>query len=545
MKARLAPLLVLAGAAAFAQVTPERLRSAATEAGSWLTYSGDYAGRRFSPLAQIDTGNVTHLAVQWIYQTATLGKLETTPLVIDGVLYATGPDNVAFALDPKSGRPLWRYQRSLPPKLNVCCGKVNRGFAALGDRLFLATLDAHVVALDAKTGSVAWDVEAADYRTGYSFTLAPLAIRDKVIVGVAGGEWGTRGFVDAYDAATGRRLWRFHTIPGPGEPGHETWSGDSWKTGGTPAWMTGSYDPELDLVYWPTGNPAPSNSGAGRPGDNLYSNSMLALEAESGRLRWHYQFTPFDLHDWDATQVPVLLDVPFGGKPRRLLLQANRNGFYYVLDRKSGELLLARPFAQVTWAKEIGRNGRPIVRPESNPTADGVRVCPGAAGATNWMSPAFSPQTGLFYVSAREQCDVFTTANEVNRPGRPWIGSVYAPATGEKDWGAVRALDPTTGALRWEFKHYSAPWAGVLATAGGIVFTGDMEGYFLALDARTGEDLWHFQTGSPIYAAPMTYLLDGRQHVVIASGGALLDLALSSPTAAASTPPSSAGAPAR
>jgi alcohol dehydrogenase (cytochrome c) len=529
MKARLAILLTLAGAVVSAQVTPERLRNAAREAGSWLTYSGDYASRRWSPLTQIDTLSVKRLAIQWMYQTGTLGKLETTPLVIDGILYGTGADNVAFALDPRSGRPLWRYQRALPAKLNACCGKVNRGFAALGDRLFLATLDAHVLALDARTGHVAWDVEAADYRTGYSFTLAPLAVKDRVIVGVAGGEWGTRGFVDAYDAATGRRLWRFHTIPGPGERGHESWTGDSWKTGGTPAWMTGSYDPELDLVYWPTGNPAPSNSGVGRGGDNLYSNSMLALDAETGQLKWHYQFTPFDVHDWDATQIPVLLDAPFRGRPRKLLLQANRNGFYYVLDRATGELLHTLPYARVTWAKEIGKDGRPVVRPDSEPTPEGTYTCPGAAGATNWMSPALSPQTGLFYVAAREQCDVFTTSNESNRPGRQWIGSVYMPATDEKDWGAVRALDPLTGNLRWEFKHYSAPWAGILATGGGLVFTGDMEGYFLALDARTGEELWHFQTGAAIYAAPMSYQLDGRQHVVIGSGSALMDFALPTP----------------
>jgi alcohol dehydrogenase (cytochrome c) len=529
MRARLVVLMLLGSAIASAQVGPERLRNAAREAGSWLTYSGDYASRRFSPLTEIDPRNVRRLAVKWIYQTGVLGKLETTPLFIDGVLYGTGPDNVAFALDPRSGRPLWRYQRNLPAKVNVCCGRVNRGFAALGERLFLATLDAHVVALDARTGQLVWDVEAADYRTGYSFTMAPLAIGDKVIVGVAGGEWGTRGFIDAYEAATGRRLWRFYTIPGPGEPGHESWSGDSWQVGGTPAWMTGSYDPELGLLYWPTGNPAPSNSGAGRHGDNLYSNSMLALEVETGRLRWHYQFTPFDLHDWDATQIPVLLDAPIDGRPRRLLVQANRNGFYYVLDRVTGELLRTRPYARVTWAKEIGKDGRPVVRSESDPSPEGTHTCPGAAGATNWMSPAFSPKAGLFYVAAREQCDVFTTSAEINRPGRPWIGSVYVPAAEEKDWGAVRALDPLTGELRWEFKHFSAPWAGVLATAGGLVFSGDQEGYVIALDAATGEERWHFQTGAAIYAAPMTYRLDGRQHVVIGSGSTLLDFALPDP----------------
>ncbi|HLY19433.1 MAG TPA: PQQ-binding-like beta-propeller repeat protein, partial [Bryobacteraceae bacterium] len=352
--------LVLAGplirpTAARCQITYERILQAADEPQNWLTYSGSYRSWRYSKLAQINTSNAQRLVTRWVFQTAALGQFETTPLEIDGVLYGTGQDNRAFAVDARSGRAIWRYQRHLPDKVQACCGMVNRGFAALGDRLFMATLDAHVIALDRKTGNLIWDVEAADYRQAYVFTVAPLVVKDKIIVGVAGGEYGVRGFIDAYYAESGKRAWRFYTVPGPGEPGHETWTGASWKTGGAPAWITGSYDPELNLVYWPTGNPSPSDYGGERGGDNLYSNCMLALDTDSGALKWHFQFTPHDLHDYDATQIPVLLDAAWQGQPRKLLIQANRNGFLYILDRTNGQFLSGRPFyPQLTWAKGIG-----------------------------------------------------------------------------------------------------------------------------------------------------------------------------------------------
>jgi alcohol dehydrogenase (cytochrome c) len=345
-----------------AQVTTQRILDAAREPQNWLTYSGTYRSWRYSTLDQINVSNAAALTVRWVFQTGSLGQFETTPLVIDGILYGTGQDNRAFALDARTGRAIWRYQRSLPDKIQACCGMVNRGFAALGSRLFMGTLDAHVIALDSKTGNVVWDVTAADYRAGYVFTVAPLVVKDKIIVGVAGGEYGVRGFVDAYSAETGKRLWRFNTVPGPDEAGHETWQGDSWKTGGAPAWLTGSYDPELNLIYWGTGNPSPSDYGVERKGDNLYSNTMLALDADTGKLKWHYQFTPHDLHDYDSTQVPVLVDEEWQGQPRKLLIQANRNGFLYVLDRTNGQFLQAKPFAEVTWAKEIAalaRSARP------------------------------------------------------------------------------------------------------------------------------------------------------------------------------------------
>lgn len=510
-----------------AQVTYERLLKAAQEPHNWLHYSGDYSGRRHSALKQIHTGNVEHLRAQWVFQTGAAGsKFEVTPLVIDGVMYVSAQDNRAYALDARTGRIIWRYQRSLPEKIALCCGRINRGLAALGNKVFLATLDAHLVALDAKTGNVVWDAEAEDVRKGYTFTVAPLVVKDKVIVGVAGGEYGIRGFIDAYDAETGKRAWRFYTIPGKGEPGNETWAGDSWKYGGAPAWLTGTYDPELNLVYWGTGNPGPDLHGGDRKGDNLYSDSVVALDADTGKLKWYFQFTPFDVHDWDATQVPVLLDTEFQGRPRKLLLMANRNGFFYVLDRANGKFLLGKPFARVTWAKEIGADGRPVVLPGSDPTPEGNYVCPGLAGGTNWMSPSYNPQTGFFYVAVREQCDLFYTAPQKYREGQLFFGSLFHARPGEKDWGAVRALDPRTGQMKWEFKYYSAPWAGTLSTAGGLVFAADLEGYLIALDAETGKSLWNFYTGSSIAASPMTYAVDGKQHVVIPSGSALFSFTL-------------------
>ncbi|HEV2388474.1 MAG TPA: PQQ-dependent dehydrogenase, methanol/ethanol family [Candidatus Acidoferrales bacterium] len=513
-------------AAARAQVSYRQILEAPQRPDNWLTYSGDYSGKRYSALDQVNAANVARLAAAWVFQTAVDGKFEATPLVIDGVMYATGPEDNAWALDARTGRTLWHYQRPLPVKIPACCGRVNRGFAALGNKLFMATLDGRVVALDAKTGNVIWDVAAADSQKGYTFTVAPLAVKDKVVVGISGGEYGVRGFVDAYDAETGRRAWRFYTVPGPGEPGHETWAGDSWQRGGAPAWITGSYDPELNLVYWPTGNPSPSDDTSERAGDNLYSNSVLALDADTGKLRWYFQFTPNDAHDWDATQVPVLLDMNLGGRPRKLLALANRNGFFYLLDRTSGQFLLARPFAHVTWASGVGPDGKPQVLPGTAPTKEGTVVCPGAEGATNWMSPSYSPQTNLFYVAAREQCDVFTASPQPFHPGRPYIGSVYFKPDDQPAWGALRALDPATGQIRWEFKYLTPPWGGALSTAGGLVFAGDMEGYLVAYDAGTGKPLWHFETGSPVYSAPMSYAIDGKQYIVVASGNALFAFAL-------------------
>jgi alcohol dehydrogenase (cytochrome c) len=516
----------LAAPAARAQAGYEAIKNAAATPQNWLTYSGNYSGTRFSSLKQINAENVHRLAAAWVFQTHIEGKFEAIPLVEDGILYFSTAEDNAFAVDARTGRAIWHYARPLPAKIPACCGRVNRGLALLGSRLFMATLDGHVVALDRKTGNVLWDVKAVNYTKGYTFTVAPLVVKDKVVVGVSGGEYGIRGFIDAYDAATGKRAWRFYTIPAPGEPGNRTWAGDSWKRGGAPAWVTGTFDPALNLIYWPTGNPSPSDDTSVRGGDNLYSNCVLALDADTGKLKWHFQFTPGDSHDWDATQVPMLLNLEIGGRPRKVLALANRNGFFYVLDRQTGKFLFAKTFVRQTWAKGIGADGRPEVLPGTAPTKTGTVVCPGAAGATNFMSPSFSPQTSLFYVAAREQCDIFTATPQPFHAGRLYIGSTYFKPSSDKPWGALRAIDPSTGRVKWEFRYVTPPWGGTLATAGELAFAGTMEGNLIAFDARTGKALWHFQTGSAIYSSPITFSANGKQYIAIASGGALFAFAL-------------------
>jgi len=507
----------------YGQVTPERLLNSAKEPQNWLMYSGDYAGRRYSALEQINVSNARALVPKWVYQTVAVGKFETTPLVVDGILYGTGQDDRAFALDARTGRPIWQYQRTLPADVRPCCGRVNRGLAILDDKVFLGTLDDHVISLDARTGNVVWDVNAFDYKKGYSITLAPLTIKNMVIVGVSGGEYGIRGFIEAYDAATGERKWRFYSVPGPGEPGHETWEGDSWKLGGAPAWITGIYDAATNTTFWTTGNPSPSNRGEGRAGDNLFSNSLLALDPDTGKLKWYYQFTKHDEHDWDATQVPVMFDD--GGK--HFIAQANRNGYFYLLDRATGKLIFSNPYAKVSWTNSKDIEGRPAALKDASPTPEGNRVCPGAAGATNWMSPTYDPQTKLFYVTAREQCDIFTTGPEPYDEGHAYYGSAYFPNDdAEPFWGALRAIEPLTGKIKWEWKHPSPSWSGVLSTAGGLVFTGDAEGNFIALDATTGKALWHFQCGAGVYAGPISFAVDGKQYVAVAAGSALFAFAL-------------------
>jgi alcohol dehydrogenase (cytochrome c) len=522
-------LLLCGGARVRAQVSYQRLLGADHEPQNWLTYSGRYSGWRYSGLDQVNTGNASRLVMQWTFQVSDLGQFETTPLAVDGVLYGTGQNDRAFALDARTGRAIWRYQRNLPEKLQPCCGMVNRGFAILGNKLFMATLDGHVIALDTRTGNLVWDVKAAESHEAYTFTVAPLVVKNEVIVGISGGEYGVRGFVDAYDADTGRRQWRFETVPGPGQPGHETWAGDSWKTGGAPAWITGSYDPELNLIYWPTGNPSPSDYGGERAGDNLYSNSMLALDADTGKLKWYFQFTPHDLYDYDATQIPVLLDAEWDGQPRKLLVQANRNGFLYVLDRTNGKFLKAAAFGNVTWTRNIGPDGKPVLNPELVPNPLGSRVCPGALGLTNWYSPSYSPDTKLLYVATSDECDIFTSAPQPYRVGHDFLGSVYVPDPIVRPTGALKAIDPTTGAVKWEFKYFSNPNGGALSTAGGVVFAGESDGNFIALDGRTGKDLWNVQLGAAIYSTAITYRLDGKQYVVIPAGSALFAFAIAQP----------------
>ena len=493
----------------------------------WLTFSGNYNGQRHSPLTQIRPRNVNRLAPVWTFQTGTLTRgrgFETTPLIYDGVLYVTGSNNFAWALDARTGRPFWEYRRELPDDLTYgASAPVNRGFGMLGDRLFMVTLDAHLVALDRRTGRLLWDVELEDYRIGYAATLAPLVIDDKVIVGLSGGEYPTRGRIDAYDPVSGNRIWRFYTIPEPGEPGSETWpNADVMARGGGATWMTGSYDAELDLLYWGTGNPNPDYYDAERPGDNLYTASIVALEGATGRLRWHYQFTPHDTHDWDANHVPVLADLELDGELRSVVMVANRNGFFYMLDRTTGELLHASPFTDTTWAREIGADGRPIVLNE-----DGAAGClPDQHGGTNFMPPSYDPALETFFVTARETCATFVPHVPEFVPGVATTGGVVW-SDRDAGYGALRAIDVRTGERKWEFRYPTPTMAGVMTTATGLVFAGDHEGNFMAFDSRTGENLWHYQTGSRIWgAAAMSYLLDRKQYVLIPSGGTLVAFAL-------------------
>lgn len=510
-----------------ADVSFDRIVHAQNDPRNWLTYWGDYHAIRFRDLKQINDKNVGKLRLEWMFQSDIVGAFETVPLVVDGVMYVSTPDASAYAIDARSGRQLWRYQYHIPKDARYCCGDANRGLAILGGRIFMLTPDARLLALDARTGSLVWSVEVAP-STGGSFggAEAPLVVKDKVVVGVAAGDYGIRGFLDAYYADTGKRAWRFWTIPGPGEPGHDTWGGDSWKHGGGATWMTGTYDPELNTLYWGVGNPAPDMVGSVRPGDNLYSDSLIALDPDSGKLKWHYQFTPHDMFDWDATEVPMLLDLSWNGRVRKLVVQANRNAFFYVLDRATGEFLMAKPFAKQTWAKGMDGKGRPIQVPNLDPTPKGTLVCPQCAGATNWMAPSFNPGTGLFYFNVREGCDKYFSKAPIYKEGQSYWSTFYRGEPVGDEAGRVTALDPLTGDTKWTFPLHTSPWAGTLSTSGDLVFAGDEDGYLMALDARTGKLLWRVNTGHRIVTSPITYELDGKQYVTLPSGAALLTFAL-------------------
>ena len=512
----------LAPGLALGQVTYERILNADKEPGNWLTYSGNYSSHRYSPLDAITRDNVASLRPVWVFQTGGGGSLETSPIVVDGIMYITQPPGTVIALDGRTGRTLWSWSRPMPEKLlTLGFPRTNRGVAILGDTLYYGTLDSHVVALDASSGAVRWEKEIADNALGYSITAAPLAVKDKIIVGISGGEAGVRGFLDAYDAATGERLWRLWTVPGEGEPGNETWGGDSWKTGGATTWLTGSYDPDTNLLYWGTGNPAPDWNGDSRPGDNLYSCSLIAVDLDTGALEWHFQFTPHDVHDWDANQIPILVDANLGGETRKMVAMANRNAFFYLIDRTSGEFLLANPYSKQTWAKEIDETGRPVVLPDTEPTEEGNFLWPSLQGATNWFSPSYSPRTKMLYVAVREMSSYYFKAESEYEPGTSFLGGGERALQGDDAAGAIRALDISTGEVKWEFRQHSPPWAGVLSTAGDLVFAGTEEGNFFALDAESGEPLWHFQTGDDVRSNPIAFEIDGKQHIAVASGQVL------------------------
>ena len=516
----------------FTAVTFDRILHSDREPQNWLTYSGTLLGGRYSRLTDLTPENVGDLELAWIWPSQSTGRFEATPLVADGVLYTVQAPNDVVALDAISGEVLWTFKYSPVPGVRATAGggRPNRGLAMLGGQLFLGTLDAHLLAIDARTGRLNWNTTVADaadpackppdvqWAPCYVITHAPLVVKDKVIVGTGGGDgdragYGIRGVIAAYDAVSGKQVWRFHTIPGPGEAGHESWSGDSWKTGGAGVWQVGTYDPELNLTYWGVGNPVPTADGSSRRGDNLYSASVLALDADTGALRWHYQFTPHDEKDWDAAQVPVVTELVWRGRPRKVMLFANKNGLMYVLDRATGELLLGKPFVEVNWFAGFNEHGRPLT--SHTPAA---RRIPTTLGGTNWHPASFSPKTGLFYVAARER----------REPG---------PGNG---FGSVRAIDPTTGERRWEFVLNDAVFSsGVLTTASNLLFAGvvgdtasgpsasrRVDGYFYALDAATGARLWRTSLAGSVHGSPITYMAGGTQYVAVSAGNLLFAFAL-------------------
>jgi alcohol dehydrogenase (cytochrome c) len=505
-----------------------RYRSVTSQT-DWPTYHGVPGGNRYSTLEQIRKDNVARLAPKWSFTLEGAGRLQVTPLVVDGVMYVTNA-NECYALDAGSGRALWHFK---PPRTRGLAGDassgINRGVAVAGERVFMVTDHAHLLALDRYTGRLVWDSEMADWHQNYGATSAPLAVGNLVVSGISGGDEGVRGFLAAFDQATGKEVWRFWTVPGPGEPGSETWQGKSTEHACATPWFTGTYDAEMKTLFWPTGNPCPDYDGTGRLGDNLYSDSVLALDVATGKLKWHFQYLPHDVWDWDAVQPPVLVDTLWQGKPRRLLLHANRNGFFYVLDRTNGALLLAKPFVKkLTWAKEIGADGRPVLNPDQDPIPEGRSVCPSVEGATNWFSTSFNPKTGLYYVQTLEKCTLYTRKPDEWKPGRSYFGGATSQAPDGPGQKVLRALDIQTGRIVWELpqRGEADSWGGVLSTASGLVFFAEDSGAFMAVDATTGAPLWQFQTSATWKASPMTYVFDGQQHIAVAAGPSILSFAL-------------------
>jgi alcohol dehydrogenase (cytochrome c) len=516
----------------------ERILKADQEPQNWLSYSGNSMSQRHSRLTQITPANAGNLTLKWVFLPRTLDKEEVTPLVVDGVMYTIQSPNDVIALDAATGKTIWTYlHKPAAGTVNPCCGNLSRGVAILGDKLFLASLDAQMIAIDAKTGKELWKTQAADYKQQYSFTVAPQVVKDKVITGVAGGEHGIRGFIAAYDVNTGKEVWRFNTVPGPGEAGYETWLGkdgkpnDSYLHGGAPIWVTGSYDPETNLTMWGTGNAGPDWNGDARLGDNLYSSSVVALDADTGKLKWHYQFSPHNEFDWDATQVPVLADIQFQGRPRKVMMWANRNGVFYVLDRTSGQFLLGKPFTKVNWLTGFDEKGRPMQAPGIVPTKEGTLVYPGNQGGTNWYNPSFSPATGLFYIPTWENSSSTYVKGEEPpefHDGQSFTGTFpRGGATTDDQFSSIVAMDPNTGERKWAFRM-SAPSieGGILTTASNVLFGGGRDGQFVALDARDGKLLWETNLGPSVSAGPMSYMVNGKQFISVQAGSALYTFGL-------------------
>lgn len=506
--------------------TGDRYREV-TSQKDWPGYNGDPGGNRYTTLSEITPANVAKLGPKWVFTLPNTNRLQLTPVVVGGIMYVPAP-NECYALDAGSGRQIWHYRRGRTAGLRGADS--NRGVSVAGNRVFMGTDNAHIIALDRFTGRLVWDTEMADWHQSYFTTSAPLAVGGLVVSGVGGGEHGTRGFVAAYDQETGKEAWRFWTVPLPGEKGSETWQGKGIAHGGAPTWFTGTYDAAADVVYWPTGNPSAEYYGDDRKGDNLYSDSILALEAKTGKLKWYYQFTPHDLWDWDATETPVLVDTTWEGRPRKLLLHGNRNGFFYVFDRTDGKLLLAQPFVRnLTWAKGIGPDGRPIKNPDQEPTPAGTRVCPSQDGATNWFSPSFNPATGLYYLQTFEKCSIYTKTE----PGewtalREYLGGTQKRAPNQKPERILKAIDIHTGKIAWELPQPgpAESWGGTLSTSTGLVIFGEESGTLMAADAKTGKPLWSFPTNQLWKASPMTYEFDGHQYVAVAAGSNIISFGL-------------------
>lgn len=505
-------------------VTQEMLAGAPASTDRWLLYGGGYRNWRHSPIESLNPESVKRLEPAWGFPTGTTGQFSASPTIYGGVMYVTSSYNRLFALDAKTGALLWRYDHPLPADLRLCCGPANRGAAITGDLVIMATLDAKLVALDRTTGELRWQADIAPYDAGYSATSMPLIVGDKAFIGVGGGEFGIRGFFDAYDTATGKLIWRHFNVPDEGEPGAETWAGDSYKTGGAPGWVSGTYDPETDTLFWTTGNPSPDWNGDLRAGDNLYSDSLLAIDPETGERKWHFQFTPHDVWDYDGNTHIFLIDTEIDGERVKAIAQPNRNGFFYVLNRETGEFLRATQYLeQVSWAEGIDADGRPIVNPKAMPQEEPTeRICPGALGGMNgaWTG-AYNPNTGLVYAPAIEACVLFQKGVVAFVKGVPFMGGLPIQVDGMNGtaYGHLSAIDVATGEIKWRYKADNPMMAGVLSTEGGVVISGRQDGVAIALDAATGEELWSYRVGGAIRSQPVAYVLDGETYVAIPSGG--------------------------
>jgi alcohol dehydrogenase (cytochrome c) len=497
-------------------------------ADNWLSYNGDYTGRRFTALREINLANVSQLRAEWVFHVQNSDHLEVTPVVADGIMFVTSA-NDAFALDAQTGRTLWHYSRPVTEGLiDDASQHHNRGVAIWRNRVYMETDNAHLLCLDARSGHLLWDVAYTDGNRNYGATSAPLVVKDKVLVGTSGGDDGVRGFVAAYDAETGKEAWRYWTIPAPGEFGSSSWPGESYKLGGGTTWMPGTFDPDLNTIFWGTSNPAPDFDGGPRPGDDLYTDCLLALDPDTGKLKWFFQFTPHDLFDYDAVETPMLVDAIFRGQPRKLIVEANRNGFIYLLDRTNGAFLQATRFAEkLNWATGIDEKGRPL-RTEVKPTATGTRVCPGMVGATNWHSPAFNPDTSMLYFVALESCDVYMLKPREFRPGQTYYSTGVRHSEGDFNQKILLAYSLDGNKPSWRYvqagEGHSA--GGVMTTATGLVFFGDDAHSFEAVDAQTGKPLWHFNTGQTISASPMSYAVNSKQYVSIAAGSDVFSFTL-------------------